>query len=430
MKRVLFLLLFLTISMFNAQIHMNIGSTNTGTAPVSTFFSYSYVQQIYPKQELNASASGNITGLTFYLDPSSKITDSSNWTVYLGHTSKTAFTSATDWVPLAQLTQVFEGTVINNNGKVQIVFASPFAFNNTDNLVVAAKENSASIDINNFDEVFHVYPHLQYSTLYYKGDKMVIDPVSPPGGIRADYKSAVTFSGLTPRTTPGCPFVTNPLNNAFVSPVFSNISWLPVEGAGSYKVSLGTSPGGTDLINQQPVTANTMSPALTLVRNTDYYLKVVAVSGAGESTGCQDIFFRVPPTPVNDDCANALVASVFPYTYVQNDGVTATNNAGNIAVCSDAMNDGTWFKFTGDGSEFTVVITLPSGSTFDPQMGIYMGSCGNLTCRGTVDSNGAGGQEGARFVTVAGTDYYINIGSFEETVDVPEGNFTISITKT
>ncbi|RTZ45997.1 hypothetical protein EJ377_15300 [Chryseobacterium arthrosphaerae] len=55
---------------------------------MSTFFSYSYVQQIYPKQELNASAAGNITGLTFYVDPSVTITDSSDWTVYLGIAQK------------------------------------------------------------------------------------------------------------------------------------------------------------------------------------------------------------------------------------------------------------------------------------------------------------------------------------------------------
>ncbi|RTZ49577.1 hypothetical protein EJ377_03770 [Chryseobacterium arthrosphaerae] len=62
-------MLFVVLGM-KAQINLNTGSTTVGTAPVSTFFSYSYVQQIYPKQELNASAAGNITGLTFYVDPS------------------------------------------------------------------------------------------------------------------------------------------------------------------------------------------------------------------------------------------------------------------------------------------------------------------------------------------------------------------------
>jgi ABC-type phosphate transport system substrate-binding protein len=91
MKRILLLALFFIVFAVNAQININIGSGSVGTAPVSSFFSYSYVQQIYPKQEVNASAAGNITGLSFYLDPSATINDSSNWTVYLGHTSKASF---------------------------------------------------------------------------------------------------------------------------------------------------------------------------------------------------------------------------------------------------------------------------------------------------------------------------------------------------
>jgi hypothetical protein len=111
--------------------------------------------------------------------------------------------SNTDWVPVAQLTQVFSGTVSKSGNKVEVVFTTPFAYNNTDNLVIAAKENSPSIDINNFDEVFRVYPYLQNSTLVYKGDRAVVDPASPPGGIRVDYKSAVTISGLTANLTQG-----------------------------------------------------------------------------------------------------------------------------------------------------------------------------------------------------------------------------------
>lgn len=429
MKRILLLSLLLVVSVLKAQINLNIGSTNVGTAPVSSFFSYSYVQQIFLKQELNANAAGNITGLSFYLDPSATITDSSNWTVYLGHTSKATFASGTDWIPAAQLTQVFTGTVTNNNGKVEVVFTTPFPYNNTDNLVIAAKENSPNIDINNFDEVFRVYSYLPSSSIYYKGDQAVVDPASPPGGITADYKSAVTISGLTPKTTPPCPFITFPINNSQSVPMSPNFKWMAVAGADSYKVSLGTTPGGTNVINQQVVAATNFTPSVALQQNVDYYLRVTTVSAGGESSGCSDIVFKIPPPPVNDACSGALVPSAFPYTYTQTDAVSATNNGGFIQICSDAMNDGVWFKLVGDGSKYTVRITMPSGSTFDPQMGFYRGSCDNLTCLGAVDSGGAGASEGATFTSTAGVDYYINIGSYEETVDVPEDVFTITITK-
>lgn len=416
--------------MLNAQINLNIGSTNVGTAPISSFFSYSYVQQIYPKQELNANAAGNITGLTFYLDSSASVADSSNWTVYLGHTAKTGFISSADWIPVSQLTQVFAGTITNNNGKVEISFPIPFAYNNTDNLVVAAKEGSQSIDINNFDEVFHVYDHMPYSTLYYKGDNAVVDLLSPPDGIRVDYKSSVTVLGLTPKSTPVCPFATYPTNNAQLVPLLPTIKWLSLLGANSYKVSIGTTPGGVDVINQQVVTTNSFSLPTMLNRDTNYYLRITAVSGNIESSGCPDIIFKtIPQIPANDVCSGALLASVFPYTYIQSDAISATNNAGNISVCSDAMNDGTWFKFVGDGSQYTIKTTMPAGSAFDPQIGIYNGTCANLVCVNTVDNGGAAAAETITIPTTAGTEYFINVGSYEETTDVAEDTFTITVTK-
>ncbi len=389
MKRVLLFVLLSFVSLVNAQINLNIGSTNVGTAPVSSFFSYSYVQQIYLKQEINTNAAGNITGLIFYLDPSATINDSSNWTVYLGHTTKSAFTSGTDWIPAAQLTQVFAGTVTKNNNKVEVSLTTPFAYNNSDNLVVAARENSPSIDINNFDEAFRVYSHLPNSALYYKGDQQVVDPSAPPGGIRANYKSAITISGLTPSPT-----------------------------------------GGTDVVNQQVVANNSFTPSVPLNRDTTYYLKINAVSGNAESVGCNEITFKtIPPIPVNDACTGALVASAFPYAYTQNDAISSTNNAGFVSACADnGMNDGLWFRFTGDGSQFTIKVST-SVVSFDPKIGVYSGACDNLVCVGTKDDGGGGQAETITITTTAGTEYFVNVGSFEDDVDKPEDTFTIDITK-
>ncbi|AZA84741.1 hypothetical protein C1637_18325 [Chryseobacterium lactis] len=432
MKRILLLLLVLISSVFDAQINLNIGSTNVGSAPVSSFFSYSYVQQIYLKQEINTNAAGNITGLTFYLDPTATITDSSNWTLYLGHTSKSTFTSSTDWIPASQLTQVFAGNVTKNNGKVEVVLTTPFPYNNTDNLVIAAKESAPSIDINNFDEVFRVYPYLPNSTLYYKGDREVIDPASPPGGLRADYKSAITISGLIPNTTPGCPIVLYPANNAQYISLSPNISWQAVSGASSYKVSLGTGTGGTDIINQQVVSTNNLnlSPSIVLNRDTTYYLKVTAVSANGESAGCTENTFKtIPPIPVNDVCTGALVASTFPYSYVQSDAMSSTNNGGFILACAnDGMNDGLWFKMIGDGGQYSIKVA-PSTLSFDPKIGVFLGTCSNLTCVGTRDNGGGGTAETLVIPTISGTEYFINVGSYEDNVDMPEDVFTITITK-
>lgn len=432
MKRILLLSFLFAVLNINAQINLNIGSSAVGSAPVSSFFSYSYVQQIYPKQEINASAAGNITGFTFYIDPSATINDSSNWIIYLGNTSKMTFTSGTDWIPSSQLTQVFAGTVTKNNNKVEVVFTTPFAYNNTDNLVIAVKENSPSIDINNFDEAFKVYPYLQNSTLVYKGDRAVVDPASPPGGIRVDYKSAISITGLTANLAPGCPIVMYPANNAQFISLSPTITWQQVLGADSYRISLGTSPGATDVINHQTVNATSfsLSPSIVLNRNTNYYLKVTSFSVNGESSGCTDYTFKtIPPIPANDACSGALQISEYPYTYVQSDGMSSTNNGGFALACAnDGMNDGLWFKFTGNGTPYTIKVS-PGVASFDPKIGVYNGTCDNLVCVGTMDNNGGGSSETIVVQTTAGTEYYVNVGSYEDSVDKPEDVFTINITR-
>ncbi|WP_185206190.1 T9SS type A sorting domain-containing protein [Chryseobacterium sp. C3] len=555
---------------FSAQITLGSGSTDVGVAPISTYYGYSYVQQIFTKQEINANAAGNITGLKFYIDPSMSISNSSQWVVYLGLTNKTSFSSNSDWIPGAQLTQVFSGTVSNNNGVIEVVFPTPFAYNNTSNLVIAAEENSAGYDNNDYDEAMYVYNGAQNSTIYYKDDYTNPDPASPPAtGNLVNYKSVVTFEGLSSNPVPACPIVTYPANNATFIPLTPTITWNNTAGATSYKVSIGTSPGGTSIANQVSVTTNSYTPSAALAPNTTHYVKIVAVGSGGESSGCTeqmfttappppandecataitipvnpnlncgtvtagytigatdsgtapspcygqadddvwfkfvatatthkisllnitsvgstagdtDTYFQVfsggcgalssilcsdppsgvvsgltvgetylvrvysyygagsnqsfnicvgtfPPPPANDACSGALSATAFPYTYAQNDGAGATNNSGIVSVCSNEMNDGTWFTFTGDGSTFNINVTMPAGSDFDPQIGVYSGNCSALNCESTVDDGGQGGAETVSVPTLAGNTYYVNVGHYSGWSDEPEGAFTINITK-
>ena len=204
---------------------------SVGVAPISTYYGYSYVQQIFTKQEINANAAGNITGLKFYLDPAMSIASSSDWVVYLGQTTKTSFATDSDWIPAGQLTQVFTGTVTNTNGVVEITFATPFPYNNTSNLVVAAEENSAGYDANDYDEAMYVYPSAPNSTLYFRDDNVNPDPFSPSSGNLEPYKSVITFNGLTPNPIPACPLVTYPTNNSMFIPLSPTITWNNSSGA-------------------------------------------------------------------------------------------------------------------------------------------------------------------------------------------------------
>lgn len=551
----------------NAQINLGEGSTETGNAPINPYYGYSYIQQIFTKQEINANAAGNITGVKFYLDASASIDNSSDWVVYLGHTAKTNFTSDDDWIPVAQLTQVYAGTVTNANGVIEITFATPFPYNNTQNLVIAAEENSQDYDDDDIFSVFK-YGSVTDRTLSYSSDSTNPDPASPPTGDLLEYRSVVSLMGLTINPIPACPMVGYPGNNSTFIPVSPDITWNAPQGATGYKISIGTTPGGTDIVNQQSVTTNNFTPTSPLAIDTDYYLKVTAVGAGGESVGCSVIKFRtapaapanddctdavaltvnpdmncgsvasgytlgasdsglltdpcygdadddvwfkftatgtshvvtlsnvvsigsdfndeayyqvfsgdcanlvstvcgyggmeiltgltagntyyirvysyggageaqsfnlcvgtIPPPPANDECSGALTAAAFPYTYTQSDAAGATNNGAYLEMCTNGMNDGTWFTFTGDGSTFDITVTTPTDSYFDSQIGVFSGACGSLTCVDTIDGNGSGETETISIPTVAGTVYYVNVGNYSTWSDDLEGTFTISINK-
>lgn len=293
MKKLLFSCFLMLSMIMSAQINLGSG-TSTGTAvPVSTYYGYSYVQQIFPKSEINADAAGNITGLKFYLSANASIASSDSWIVYLGHTNKTAFSSTSDWIPLVNLTKVFEGTVTNNAGVIEVTFTTPFAYNNTDNLVIAAEENKAGYDSNNDAEAMYMYTASSNNTLLYRNDNNNPDPAGTlPNGSRSANKSVVTLLGINPSAIPACPVVSSPAATATGVSLTPSITWAAVNNATGYRISMGTTPGGTDILNNQDV-GNVTTYAITTALDYEkqYYYKVSSYNGGVSSTGCAERSF-------------------------------------------------------------------------------------------------------------------------------------------
>ncbi|RXM53618.1 MULTISPECIES: T9SS type A sorting domain-containing protein [unclassified Chryseobacterium] len=244
------------------------------------------------------------------------------------------------------------------------------------------------------------------------------------------YAGGVTGSSCTIRsfTTQGaCPSVTYPTDASLLQPVMPTIKWGAIATATSYTLTIGTTTGGSDIMNNVDV-GNVTSYTLTtpLTQGTKYYYKVNTTT----STGCTERTFTVNanPTPVNDDCSGALVASSLPYSYSQADGAGSTNGTGYITACSSGSNDGMWFKFTGNGNEITVA--AKSTTSWDHKVSVYSGSCGAFTCVGTADSelSTTGNIETYTFNSVAGTVYYVNVAYYSSSSDNAEGNFDLNIT--
>ena len=96
---------------------------------------------------------------------------------------------------------------------------------------------------------------------------------------------------FVPMTPPSCVTVSSPVNGA-INVSSSVISWpAAAGGATGYRLSVGSMPGATDVLNNFDV-GNVLSYSLTgLVGGSTYYVTVFPYNVNGAATGCTEINF-------------------------------------------------------------------------------------------------------------------------------------------
>ncbi len=151
--------------------------------PVYTSYGYNYSQTIYLQSEIDISGK-QISKIYYQWNGEEEGTQYKDWVIYMGHTEKTEFTSVTDWVPLSQMTEVFNGEVIipyNDYDPVwiEIILETPFDYNNIDNLVIAIDENTEGYSWAYGAEFYCTEDPNDRSIQYYSDDDNP-DPASPP----------------------------------------------------------------------------------------------------------------------------------------------------------------------------------------------------------------------------------------------------------
>ncbi|QLG46313.1 T9SS type B sorting domain-containing protein [Costertonia aggregata] len=116
-----------------------------------------------------------------------------------------------------------------------------------------------------------------------------------------------------------CPSLVDPLNGATNVPVTTAISWDAVTGVPNYRISIGTSPGGTDVTNGVSVgNVATFTPPLGLPDNTLLYVTVILdffnsipdVTCNIGSFRTEDITIPPPCTRINNPVNGAIGVNV------------------------------------------------------------------------------------------------------------------------
>lgn len=118
-----------------------------------------------------------------------------------------------------------------------------------------------------------------------------------------------------------CPAISYPLNGDRDIAVDATITWPEVEGINGYLISLGTVPGGVDIVNRRSIgVTNSYRAATGLPDNTEIFVSLSLVLFDGPPVSCAGISFRTVD-----------VTTAPPCTFL----IAPDNNATNVTIITE-----------------------------------------------------------------------------------------------
>lgn len=280
MKKITFVLLAFLIGNLTvfSQVQVGTGNNSTQKVPYHPFYGYSYGQSIYLASEINAS--GAITAIKWYYNGTLGMPNSQQLVVYMGTTTKTNFVSNSDWEPAANLSEVYSGGVpATAPGWVTITLTTPFVYDGTSNLLVAAEENQPGFD-GLIDTFRNTFVDSTRSLCFYSDNENPMITAPPAANYVSGYIPNIIFEGLTQSCS---------------MPLYLAASNITTNSATLSWQNVGTTAGGTDyILSTTPFVVDGSSVAtatvatgnsldLTMLQpQTNYYIAIRSVCDTAE----------------------------------------------------------------------------------------------------------------------------------------------------
>ena len=321
------------------------GSNGTYNIPLNTFYNYSYVQELFLANEINAS--GEISSIGFQYIYTTAQTKT-NQSIYLAETDLTTLSS---WIPFDSLTLVYSGSITYNNSGpdnwVTIPLTTPFNYSGNRNLVVVVKNDHGDYTTSS-NNTFKAHS-ASGMTLHYYDDNDVFSFSSPESPSTYSYRNNVKF-GLPCDNT-----VTCIAPNVYVSDITENsitLNWAPGNNETSWEVETSTdnttwTPEST--VTTAPYTITNLTPS------TLYYIRMRSSCGGGEYSTWATVSERTECAPINS----------VPYTedFDSYTGATSTSvSTNNLPYCWSNYNTGTSTSYSGYPIIYASATYAASGS--------------------------------------------------------------------
>ena len=176
------------------EVTVGSGTSTNSYIPTYAYYKYSFVEEIYTAAEIGSA--GNITAIAFKVS-NSKST-SRTLDVYMKHTTKTAFSSKTDWETFTSNEKVFSGSVaFAASGWTTITFSTPFEYDGESNVIVCVDDNTGSyVSSSSNSPQFYVYSTNANRALRYYNDNTNLNPTSSisTSGTYVTSNNQITFT--------------------------------------------------------------------------------------------------------------------------------------------------------------------------------------------------------------------------------------------
>ena len=178
-----------------------------------------------------------------------------------------------------------------------------------------------------------------------------------PYNATGNANGCIEESFTTQTFPPPCTTITNPLDGDIEVPVTTTISWEEVTEATGYFISIGTTSGGVDIINNLDVGNSTVYDIPNdLPEQTELFVIVTPYNIGGSAEGCTEISFIteiLPPlctalltpsneslnVPINTEISWNPITNADGYfitigTFSGGDDIIATTDVGNVTEIS------------------------------------------------------------------------------------------------
>lgn len=218
-----------------------------------------------------------------------------------------------------------------------------------------------------------------------------------------------------PTTVPACTTITAPTNGATGVNPDGVLNWNSVAGAAGYKIKVGTTSGGTDIVNNVDAgNVTSYNIAGTLNSGTTYYVTVTPYNGIGDAAGCSQISFTTIPAPANDNCSGAIALTVNPdlnCASVASGNTLGATQSMAATPCNGTSDDDVWYSFVATAASHVItlsnVVSTGTVSSTDTYFQVLSGVCGSQTsvlCSDPLSGTATG-------LTV-GETYYVRVYSY------------------